>query len=400
MHKRTGKSSYGPVLLFLAGLAFLTLGLVLQSSSCTDDALTCVDHQACFDLGGGRVRVLNEGEALEGECRTGLLDCATGKCRGSVGPVPEECNSRDDDCNGVIDDGVFAYTTPCDVGVCGVCAVEGFPVCRNGQVVCDSAPEPEICNALDDDCDCETDEIPVQFDYSGPVETLGVGECAPRVIACVNGATRVVPEILPVEEVCGDGKDNDCDGQVDEPALDVDPLAIVLALDYSGSMTSEYKLQLVLEQVCQASMIAPDAFTMAIVGFGLEVGMALFSDFVPAPDACQVLLDLQGTSAILGGAIELQPDAVMHALNSTEWPSSSRLLLMATDEALQEDIYTLDDLSTACQDETFEVLAVTVPEHDDPWLELVTDCGGELVYFYTFNAGQLIFDSIAAPRCQ
>ncbi len=52
----------------------------------------------------------------------------------STPPVSETCDMLDNDCNGVIDNGVL--------NACGVCG-----------------PTPiETCNGLDDDCDGQTDE--------------------------------------------------------------------------------------------------------------------------------------------------------------------------------------------------------------------------------------------------
>ena len=51
-----------------------------------------------------------------GACVAGTQTCTTGglwgACAGSVGPVVETCNSVDDDCNGLIDDGGVCATSP------------------------------------------------------------------------------------------------------------------------------------------------------------------------------------------------------------------------------------------------------------------------------------------------
>jgi hypothetical protein len=62
----------------------------------------------------------------------------------------EVCNSRDDNCDGRIDEGVRAR---CGVGWCAQLGPTCDPaMCRPGQ------PTTERCNALDDDCDGTTDE--------------------------------------------------------------------------------------------------------------------------------------------------------------------------------------------------------------------------------------------------
>jgi streptogramin lyase len=52
-----------------------------------------------------------------GACTEGVRTCDNGKwtpCVGETPPLPETCNDRDDDCNGVVDDGL-------ELGPCGTC---------------------------------------------------------------------------------------------------------------------------------------------------------------------------------------------------------------------------------------------------------------------------------------
>jgi len=55
--------------------------------------------------------------------------------------------------------------------------------------------------------------------YTGAPGTFGVGLCKAGSRSCNtdgSGFGLCVGEVLPTTEICGDGKDNDCDGQVDE----------------------------------------------------------------------------------------------------------------------------------------------------------------------------------------
>jgi hypothetical protein len=136
----------------------------------------------------------------EGRCREGHQNCGADRSFGpcdAIGPEPEACNAQDDDCNGIVDDGVL--------NACGMCGAVPDEVCngldddcdgnvdedvRNACGECGAVPM-EICDAVDNDCDGQTDE--------------GVQN------AC--GGCGPVPA-----EVC-DGIDNDCDGQTDEGVL-------------------------------------------------------------------------------------------------------------------------------------------------------------------------------------
>jgi hypothetical protein len=142
------------------------------------------------------------------------LDCDDDRADVHPGQV-ETCNGRDDDCDGEIDEALEDVGQPCDTGRPGRCA-PGFRVCVLGEAVCepqpDALPEDEVCNAVDDDCDGIIDD--------GVVEACGldVGECRPGVRRCVAGAFGACEgEVGPAEEACN-GLDDDCDGLPDDVA--------------------------------------------------------------------------------------------------------------------------------------------------------------------------------------
>ena len=170
------------------------------------------------------------GEPCEGvgECGTGIVECANnGAARCSSdsggsesGARPEICNALDDDCDGGIDEG-FAIGQPCTgLGVCG----DGFTECgSDGELTCSTEPGgsnhqsvSEVCNSLDDDCDGEVDE---GFGLGDLCNAQGV--CNAGFYEC-NELGDVVCDTAPGgsrnrsrPEECN-GIDDDCDGDIDE----------------------------------------------------------------------------------------------------------------------------------------------------------------------------------------
>jgi hypothetical protein len=187
-----------------------------------------------------------------GECRAGRTACVNGAltCTGAVGPQPEVCDGKDNDCNGNVDDGTLAggpaaaqrgcWSLPgnCCVNVdsqtgritqwCppsgGTCNGLGLLTapCSAGTLVCAGSlgwtcqaaisPSLETCNGRDDDCNGTPDDgaLPPPV---GQACGSSVGECRPGTSACVNGQP-VCNGTGPMVETC-DGRDNDCDGVTD-----------------------------------------------------------------------------------------------------------------------------------------------------------------------------------------
>jgi hypothetical protein len=160
-----------------------------------------------------------------GRCRAGARTCVGGAlsaCAGEVLPSVESCNAIDDDCDGVVDNGiapVTCYSGPagtqgvgrCRVGA-RVCVGGGFSAC-SGEVL----PSFEVCNAIDDNCDGVVDNgLPSTVCYTGPAGTQGVGVCRAGTSSCSAGASLCLGQVLPGAEVCGNGLDDNCNGAVDD----------------------------------------------------------------------------------------------------------------------------------------------------------------------------------------
>jgi hypothetical protein len=166
----------------------------------------------------------------------GLIDCADPDCQidndgdgyfalpcgndcDDTKPVinpgkPEVCNGIDDNCNGVIDEGIAETPTTCGVGAC---AATGTLSCVGGVMVdtCTPVtPTAEVCNGIDDNCNGVVDE-----NLTRPI-TCGVGGCASTgtetCTAGVWGGNTCTPG-TPTAEVCN-GIDDNCNGVVDDDA--------------------------------------------------------------------------------------------------------------------------------------------------------------------------------------
>jgi hypothetical protein len=159
----------------------------------------------------------------EGACAaTGTRTCTNGGFEESCTPLApktdvDECDGIDNDCDGEIDEDAQVTLTKCGFGDC---ARTGISKCENGVLVDSCVPEEAAssedlnCDGVDEDCDGEVDE-----DFEATAITCGVGACEKNgKLACEDGA--IIEDCEPgspaADDAKCDGKDNDCDGEVDE----------------------------------------------------------------------------------------------------------------------------------------------------------------------------------------
>jgi hypothetical protein len=165
-----------------------------------------------------------------GECKaTGVYQCKTNgsgtECSAKSGtPTDEICDNKDNDCDGKTDEDAFGNPLPqsCYTGPPGTL---GVGLCKAGNQTCSTGtwsaclgqvtPVAELCDGKDNNCNGQEDEL---FPNLGQACSLGVGECkAWAVFQCkADGSGTECPAKpgSPTPEVC-DGKDNDCDGFID-----------------------------------------------------------------------------------------------------------------------------------------------------------------------------------------
>jgi hypothetical protein len=190
-----------------------------------------------------------------------------------------------------------------------------FALCTyTGETPCDpiiGIPMDEICNNYDDNCNTLIDEGLYGSCYTGPAGTQNVGICKAGTMMCFAGewgswvetetlggtivekwvAGYCEGEVTPEPaDYCNDIDDN-CDGILNDNKK-LEPTDILFILDWSGSMMME------IEAVYSAlSMFAQHYSDEDVVHWGVTIGPHLIDDNIPGVyEYLFMLSDLTGFS--------------------------------------------------------------------------------------------------------
>ncbi len=168
--------------------------------------------------------------------------------------APELCDGKDNNCNNSTDEG-FNIGTACSAGI-GACERGGQMVCSSdmASTVCSATPgvpSAEVCDNIDNDCNGATDDFPPQSCYTGPLLTSGIGLCKDGTQTCTNGQWGDCEgEVVPVDEICGDNKDNDCNNMTDDGCQCKDTVQISSTVNMAtGNLSHEQPLYITMKAV-------------------------------------------------------------------------------------------------------------------------------------------------------
>jgi hypothetical protein len=251
------------------------------------------------------------------ECKLDKCDCkGPGECFWHLdGDPPDTCNYQcdptnggveicdglDNDCDGKIDAADDLSKDPaigvtCQGGPKGECAAAahaGKTVCDGGVPKC-TGPDVllpgqvlETCNGKDDDCDGLVDDDPV--DQGGACGKSANAPCTKGTLQCQAGALACVGNVDPAPFETCNGVDDDCNGLVDDAPADASGDCEVPAAPPQGALSACKKGT----KSCLGGLVVCQGAVKAVPG---------------AVDGC-------GVDANCDGLLTSQPDLTTDAAN-------------------------------------------------------------------------------------
>jgi hypothetical protein len=199
---------------------------------------------------------------------TGVTSCVAGKVQDSCTPgAPAAgdatCDGVDDDCSGAADEDYVPASTGCGVGAC---AATGSTSCVGGaerNSCTPGTPTDEVCNGIDDDCDGAIDNGLTFVTYYRDADNDTYGSADNATVTCDGAPEGYVDNLTDdngtmvfdcndndaavnpgAAEVCN-GKDDDCNGIVDDSETCDEPNCILNVVPKQISIMLAKKKQLI-----------------------------------------------------------------------------------------------------------------------------------------------------------